>query len=42
MFCASFDVLDRYSFHLIVLLKPDSNCLSSFTLPWVDKVATGR
>ena len=26
---------------LIVLLRPDSNCLSSFTLSWVDRVTTG-
>ena len=24
----------------MVLLKPDPNCLSGFTLPWVDKVTT--
>ena len=41
LFCASSDVLDRYIFQLIVLLKPNSICLSSFTLSWVHKVTTG-
>ena len=27
---------------LIVLLKLDSNCLSSFILSWVDKITTGK
>ena len=33
-------VLDWYLFQLIVLLRPDSSCLSSFTLSPVDKVTT--
>ena len=33
--------LDWYLFQLIFILKPDSNCSSSFTLPCVDKVTTG-
>ena len=41
LFCTWFVVLGRYLFQLIVLLKLDSNCLSSFTLSWVDKVTTG-
>ena len=32
---------DRYSFPLIVLLKPDFNCDNNFALAWVDKVTTG-
>ena len=32
--------LDWYFFKLIVLLKPDSNCPSSFTLSWVNEVTT--
>ena len=33
--------LGRYLFQLIVLLKPDPNCLSSYVLSWVDKATTG-
>ena len=36
LFCVCFVVLDWYLFQLIVLLKPDSNCLNSFTLSWVE------
>ena len=40
--CFAFDFfLEWYLFQLIVLLKPNSNCLSSFTLSWVDKVTIG-
>ena len=41
MFLAWFFVSGRYLFQVIVLLKPDSNCLRSFMFPWVDNVATG-
>ena len=33
---------DRYSFQLIVLLKPNFNASSSFPLSWVDKVISGK
>ena len=36
-----FVVLARYMFHLIVLLKLDSNCSRIFMLSWIDKVTTG-
>ena len=32
---------DLYLFQLIVLLKTDFNCWSSFVLSWIDKVTTG-
>ena len=38
LFCNWFVFLDWYSFQLNVILKPDSNCLNSFTLFWVDAV----
>ena len=42
MFFAWFVFLDWFHwFQLIVLLKPDCNYLSSFTLSWVDKITTG-
>ena len=41
LLCAYFVVLDWYLFQLIVLLKPNYSCLSSFTLSWVDKVTNG-
>ena len=31
---------DKYLFQLIVLLKPDLNCVNNFALSWVDKVTT--
>ena len=34
-------MLDSYLFHLIVFLKPDLNCWSSFSLCLVDKVTAG-
>ena len=42
MFYVWFVFLDWYLFQLAVFSKPDSNCLSSFTLSWVDKVTTGE
>ena len=32
---------DKYLFQLIVLLKPDFNCVIDFALSWVEKVTTG-
>ena len=40
-FGACTDTFGSYLFQLIVLLKPDFNCSSSFSSPWVDKVTTG-
>ena len=34
-------LFDTYLFQLIVILKPDFNCSSSFALSWIDKVSTG-
>ena len=41
--CFAFDLffLDWYLVQLVVLLKPDFNCLSNFKLSLVDKVTTG-
>ena len=35
------DTFGSYLFQLIVHLKPDFNCSSSFALSWVDKFTTG-
>ena len=40
-FTPSVDTSAWYLFQLTVLLKPDFNCSSSFTLSWVYKVTTG-
>ena len=40
-FCANNSSFDKYSFQLIVLLKPDFNCANNFAISWVDKVTTG-
>ena len=40
-FCAYAFGYDWYLFQLIVLLKPDFNCWSTFVLSWVGKVTTG-
>ena len=40
-FCANNSGFARYSFQLIVLLKPDFKCGNNFELSWVDKVTTG-
>ena len=40
-FILSVDTFDWYLFQLIVLVKPDVNCSSSFVLSWFDKVTTG-
>ena len=34
-------MLDSYLFQLIVLLKPDFNCLSNFSLSLVHRITTG-
>ena len=39
-FAFEFAILGWYLFQLVFLLKPDSNCLHTFTLPGVDKVTT--
>ena len=39
-FCLSGETFGWYLFQLIVLLKPDFNCSSSFALSWVDKFTT--
>ena len=39
--CLLVEIFDWYLFQLIVLLKPDFNCSSSFALSWVDKVMIG-
>ena len=38
---AWFGIFARYLFRLIVLLKPDSNCLSRFMFSTGDKLTTG-
>ena len=40
-FLAYFFGSDWYSFHLILILKPNFSCWSTFALSWVDKVSTG-
>ena len=40
-FCVCSVILDWDLFQLIVLLKPTSGCVNSFTLSWVDKVTAG-
>ena len=40
-FTPSVDTFAWYLFWLIVLLKRDFNCSSSFALSWADKVTTG-
>ena len=33
---------DKYLVQLIVLLKPDFNCVNYYALSWFDKITTGR
>ena len=40
-FCANISGSHKYLIQVIVLLKPDFNCVHTFTLSLVDEAATG-